>query len=244
MKEISNKNKLIFGGYRLGALVMKSWVPKPVGHISCSANYDFPIYYMPVENTSNKEVHSGDARIIPDIIGSIHKMENMGCQSIISSCGYFGHYQKEVAKESNVPVYMSAVCLVPLIFRTLKDNQKLGIICYNKAKFTSHLFDSCSVSPTLQQRCIIADVVNEPELGNIIKDQGHYDVTKGREEVVGVARRLKESDPDIAAILLECTDLPPHSFAIQQELGVPVFDSTTMVKFVGDILTTGRSGGV
>ena len=39
----------------------------------------------------------------------------------------------------------------------------------------------------------------------------------------------------IGAFLLECTDMPPCSYYIQKELNVPVFDATSMVKFLNRI---------
>ena len=41
-----------------------------------------------------------------------------------------------------------------------------------------------------------------------------------------------EENPDIGAVVLECTDLPPYSTRIRDELGIPVFDINTMISYV------------
>jgi hypothetical protein len=39
-------------------------------------------------------------------------------------------------------------------------------------------------------------------------------------------------NPEIGAILLECTELPPHARAIQKAVGMPVWDFPTMVDWI------------
>ncbi|MFQ7237221.1 MAG: aspartate/glutamate racemase family protein, partial [Enterococcus hulanensis] len=46
-----------------------------------------------------------------------------------------------------------------------------------------------------------------------------------------VQKKLAES-PEIGAILLECSDLPPYSYAIQQASGLPVFDFNSLIHWV------------
>ena len=50
--------------------------------------------------------------------------------------------------------------------------------------------------------------------------------------MVGVVRKGLEENSDIGAVVLECTDLPPYSTRIRDELGIPVFDINTMISYV------------
>ena len=43
---------------------------------------------------------------------------------------------------------------------------------------------------------------------------------------------LAKEHPDLGAIVLECTDLPPYAARIRQELNVPVFDINSLVGYV------------
>jgi Asp/Glu/hydantoin racemase len=51
-------------------------------------------------------------------------------------------------------------------------------------------------------------------------------------ELLSVCRQIKEEHRDLAAILLECSMLPPYSRALQDALGVPVFDFVTMIDYL------------
>jgi hypothetical protein len=62
------------------------------------------------------------------------------------------------------------------------------------------------------------------------------DVDLAREEHVRVARRLVADHPDIGAIVLECTNMPPYTADIQRETARPVFDITTLVRMAHDAL--------
>ena len=55
---------------------------------------------------------------------------------------------------------------------------------------------------------------------------------KLEQEVVELARQFVSEHPEIAALLLQCSDLPPYAWAIQKELKLPVFDMTTLINWL------------
>ena len=219
-------------GYDIGILVMRSWVPKPPGHISNVQNYPFPVYYHIVEDSNTTNIHGGDETVLPNIMDGVRILERYGCKAVMTSCGYFGHFQGQVASQTNLPVFLSAICMLPWVATMLVPTQKIGVICYNREKLTDDLFRSCGVSYVLQKRCVVRDIIHENELGKIILDEGHYNIGRARQEAVEVAAKMCGDEPSIGVILLECTDLPPHSAAIQKKVGLPVFDATMMVYMI------------
>ncbi|CAK7071062.1 MAG: hypothetical protein EUB_00807 [Eubacterium sp.] len=62
--------------------------------------------------------------------------------------------------------------------------------------------------------------------------RGHFDNAAVREELKGLVREILDENEDVGAILLECSDMPPYSAAIQAEFNLPVFDFITMINFV------------
>ena len=52
------------------------------------------------------------------------------------------------------------------------------------------------------------------------------------EEVVTVATKLVKENPDIGAIVLECSDMPPFAAAIQEAINLPIFDFITFINMV------------
>jgi len=68
--------------------------------------------------------------------------------------------------------------------------------------------------------------------GAFITETGVLDTDIAREEIVGQAKKLVSSDPSIKAILLECSNMPPYAYAVQEAVGLPVFDFNTMINYV------------
>jgi Asp/Glu/hydantoin racemase len=58
------------------------------------------------------------------------------------------------------------------------------------------------------------------------------DVEKSRNELVKTARKMISDYSEVGAIVLECTNMPPYAAAIQQEIGLPVFDIYTLANMV------------
>jgi hypothetical protein len=65
------------------------------------------------------------------------------------------------------------------------------------------------------------------------------DVEAARAEHLVVVGRMMESHPEIGAIVLECTNMPPYRADIQQLTGLPVFDIVTLVRMVHEAVKNG-----
>jgi len=55
------------------------------------------------------------------------------------------------------------------------------------------------------------------------------DLRKLEREVTEKAKQLVTRCPDIGAIVLECTDLPPFASSIKKATGLPVFDVNMLI---------------
>jgi hypothetical protein len=69
------------------------------------------------------------------------------------------------------------------------------------------------------------------------------DVDLLRREVVDIAEKFVRANPDIGALLLECSDLPPFAADIQEVTGKPVFDFITFVNAVYQAVVQKRYNG-
>ena len=87
----------------------------------------------------------------------------------------------------------------------------------------------------------VAGMEGEKEFTRVmLGDEMELDVDLAREEHMRVARRLVSDHPDIGAIVLECTNMPPYAADIQRETGRPVFDIVSLVRMAHDALAAGR----
>ena len=58
------------------------------------------------------------------------------------------------------------------------------------------------------------------------------DTTLVEKEIVSVAKKFVSENPEIGAIVLECSSFPPHAAAIQEATNLPVFDFITLINMV------------
>ena len=94
---------------------------------------------------------------------------------------------------------------------------------------TPNLFKSCGIDDS--GIVVVRDLGRLPEFSAIIESRGSFDNEKVRKEVMEAAINMVNENPDIGAILLECSDLPPYAADIQRAVKLPVFDFITMIKW-------------
>jgi Asp/Glu/hydantoin racemase len=87
---------------------------------------------------------------------------------------------------------------------------------------------------------VVAGLETEKEFTRVLlDDQLILDVEAARQEHLTVAGRLVAEHPEIGAIVLECTNMPPYRADIQAATGLPVFDITTLVRMVHESVCHG-----
>jgi len=63
-------------------------------------------------------------------------------------------------------------------------------------------------------------------------EDGSYEVAELRASMEEQAELMIKENPEVGAIVLECTNMPPFAAAVQRKTGLPVFDYTTLANFV------------
>ena len=58
------------------------------------------------------------------------------------------------------------------------------------------------------------------------------DISLIESEVLSAATKLVKNNPEVRALVLECTDMPPYAARLQAELKLPIFDLTTLATMV------------
>jgi hypothetical protein len=180
---------------------------------------------------NQSRVFAGDPTIADDIIEmGQYLIQKQGIRALSSGCGFFGNFQKEVSAALDIPVALSPLVMIPWIQTLIKPNQVIGVLTANAGALTEKLFKSCSVDDT--SRLIIRDLYNEPEFSCIMTYRGSFDNEGVKNEVVSKAMEIMKEDADIGAFLLECSDMPPYAYAIQEATQRPVFDFITMINYL------------
>jgi len=231
----SPKGQLI-GGHPIGILAIDIHYPILPGNVTNAYTFDFPVRYATVEGADGDKVHGNDPSIVECLINAVQSLEKEGVRAIVGACGYLGHYQKVLRESINIPLFTSSLQQGPLIESSLKENEKIGIICADPNVALSYrLFEPCGISN--RARYVVKSCGDCEEFSGIAFSKGHMNHEKVMKEIVDVATSLVSENKDIGAILLECSDLPPYSYAIQSALSLPVYDYVTLINFVHNSVT-------
>jgi hypothetical protein len=52
-----------------------------------------------------------------------------------------------------------------------------------------------------------------------------------QQEIVDTVGRLLDANPDIGAVVAECTNMTPFSHAVVERYGIPVYDAVSMIRW-------------
>jgi hypothetical protein len=220
-------------GYPIGSIYIDEvFYPLVPGNIVNGYTFPFPVRHKAVEGLDIPNLFAaGDDQYEP-ILRACLKLQSEGVRAISAACGFFGNYQKRVAAELDIPVAISSLVQLPWIAAILAPNRKIGILTANETGVDEKILDSCGVPASLSERLCVRGLQDEPEFSCIIEGRGEFDNGGVRREVVSAALELKHKNPNLGAILLECSDMPPYAADVQNAVQLPVFDFTTLIRYL------------
>jgi Asp/Glu/hydantoin racemase len=149
-------------------------------------------------------------------------------KAITTSCGFLSLFQRELTDAVSIPVFTSSLLQIPLVFRMLERDQKVGIITAHSPSLTDRHLTAVGARDIPH---VIIGMEGQREFYRIISGDP-YDPLKIERESVNVAKQLLRDHPEVGGIVLECTNMAPYAKAIQEETGLPVFDSVTLTELV------------
>jgi hypothetical protein len=199
--------------------------------------YPFPVLFEKVVGANYQSVLvSPDARLVGPMLETAESMIDRGVKAIITSCGFNAIFQKELADALKVPVYTSALLQIPFIRASL-GRQKLLVITASKQDLKPEHFHAVGVID--MHGIEIYGMEEMPEWSKISRSPNKpLAMGKVKNEVVSLAAVAKQEHPDLGAILLECTDLPPFADAVRKALNLQVYDLLTMVSLIHKSFST------
>lgn len=134
-----------------------------------------------------------------------------------------------LAAQIPVPVATSSLAQLPAILPLLPPTKRVGVLTYDETRLGwQHL--KSFVSEPLLSRITIRGVPSDGKLRMTIEEGTPYVRADIEAELVVVAKNLVATEPDVAVLVLECTNMPPFADAIFNALGrrIPVYDVYTM----------------
>jgi hypothetical protein len=228
-------------GFTVGILMLDTRFPRIPGDMGNAATFPFPVRYHRVPGAQpDLVVRRGAGSLLPDFVEGARALEREGVGAITTNCGFLAKFQREMTAAVTVPVFTSSLLLVPLVHRMLGPRRRVGIMTVDATSLGPEHLAGAGIASDIP--IAVAGLETEKEFTRVLLDNELVlDVDRARAEQVAVARRLVAEHPDIGAIVLECTNMPPYTGDIQRETGLPVFDIVSLVTMVHGALVT--SGG-
>lgn len=223
-------------GEPIGILILDAAYPCIPGNVGNATTYDFPVRYKEVRGSSiERLLNERDPSLLEPFIQGARELEAEGVRAITGACGFMALFQPQVAAAVNVPVFLSSLLQVPFIRATLAPGRAIGVISANASVLTPEHFKNVGIAPDTP--LAVYGMEDQPEFSSsVLEEKGTLDSGKVREEILGVAGRMTREHPEVGAIVLECSDLPPYAAAVHEATGLPVFDFTTMIRYVHNAL--------
>jgi Asp/Glu/hydantoin racemase len=228
-------------GFTVGILMLDTRFPRIRGDMGNATTFPFPVRYHRVAGADpDLVVRRGAEGLLPAFVAGARALEQEGVGAVTTNCGFLVKYQRELAAAVRVPVFTSSLLLIPLVHRMLPPSQRVGVMTVNASSLAREHLEGAGIGPDVP--LVVVGLETEKEFTHVLlDDQLELDVDLAREEHVRVARRLVAEHPDVGAIVLECTNMPPYTADIQRETGRPVFDILSLVRMAHDALAAGQS---
>lgn len=221
-------------GLAIGIIVIDDDYPCIPGDVRNATTYDFPVHYEKVPGLDivavGRSLHEFP---VEEIIKIAKKLEAAGVQAICGECGYLALYQQEVAASVSVPVFLSSLMQVPLVSRMMGPHQSVGIVVAEEKLLTAAHLEAVGITDNLRVKIFgNEDDGRAPAFTDIFYEHKDLNIEEAKKQIVGNVKKFVDDNPDLGALVLECTSYPPYASFIQEATGLPVFDYYTLIEYV------------
>jgi Asp/Glu/hydantoin racemase len=226
---IAKGGKAIYGA-PLGILMLDAKFPRIPGDMGNATTWPFPVLYRVVQGaTPERVVLKGAAGLLPDFIAAAKELVSLGAEAITTNCGFLSLFQKQIAEAVAVPAATSSLMQVPWVQATLPPGQRVGVVTVSASTLTAAHLAAAGAPPDTP----IAGTESGQEFFRVLikAEKEELDVALAVQDVIGAGMQLLRANPNIGAIVLECTNMPPYAAALQAEAGVPVYDIYSMISW-------------
>lgn len=218
-------------GQAIGILMLDTGIQRIPGDIGNATTFPFPVAYKIVKGASPKRISvEADPGLIDLFIQAGRELQReTGVRAITTSCGFCAIFQKEIQAGLDVPFFSSSLLQAKLVYDFLRPGQKVGILT-NEAEY---LGEPHFRGVGIQDIPKVVWGMDGTWLGtafHLHKERLEPEII--RREIVQRATAMVAEHPEVGAIVLECTNMPPYAADIQAAVGLPVFDIVSLVKYV------------
>lgn len=211
----------------LGVVMLDTRFPRLRGDIGCPETFASSVRYRVVEGAlPHRVVVERDRSLLAPFIAAARALEAEGCSAIATSCGFLALFQAEMQAALGVPVWTSSLLLVAEVEAALPAGRRAGVVTADAASLTApHLTAAGARIDTPVEGLAPGSAFRRTLLDN----RRVLDAAEAEASTVAAATRLVARHPEVAAIVLECTNMPPYADAVRAATRLPVHDIITLI---------------
>ncbi|MBM4313774.1 MAG: aspartate/glutamate racemase family protein [Deltaproteobacteria bacterium] len=230
-------------GEPIGIIMLDTVFPRIPGDVGNASTFPFPVRYRVVEGASiRRVVQEADPGLLEPFIDAARSLEREGVRAISTSCGFLAIFHREMKRAVHVPLITSSLQQVPMACSMIREDQKVAVITARAASLTERHFQGVGI----ENIPLVVEGLDEAEEFNatIGANRPEGDMDRIREEVVAAALRVVKKHPEVGALVMECTNLPPYSRAVQDAVKLPVFDIVTLIRYTYSLVVSREYRGI
>lgn len=219
--------KAVYGA-PLGILMLDARFPRIPGDMGNAGTWPFPVLYRVVRGaTPERVVLNGAAGLLPAFLDAAAELVALGAEAITTNCGFLSLFQSQLAAHVGVPVATSAIMQVPWVQATLPPGKRVGLVTVSAGSLSPEHLMAAGVAPDTP----VAGTEGGREFFRVLicAESQDMDIDAARQDVLNAGRYLVRRHPEVGAVVLECTNMPPYAAALQDDLGLPVYDIYSMI---------------
>jgi len=230
MNTIAQGGKVLYGA-PLGILMLEARFPRIPGDMGNAATWPFPVLYRVVRGASPERVVLRQAEgLLGAFLDAAAVLVDQGAEAITTNCGFLALFQRELAAHVRVPVAASALVQIPWVQAMLPPGKRVGVVTVSAGSLTPRHF--AAVGAPEDTPFVGTEQGREFFRVLIRGEKQDMDVALAAQDILDAGRTLVARYPDIGAIVLECTNMPPYAGMLRDALGLPVFDIYALITWL------------
>jgi hypothetical protein len=216
-------------GVTVGILILDTGFQRFPGDIGNAGTFSFPVQYAVVRGATPKRVLGPDVgELLDDFLRAADDLIALGVDGITTSCGFLAALHPQFVAHCPVPVATSSLMQIPLVQATLPRGKRVGVLTADKSALTAAHFAGVGAPQDLPVAGLPLDGIFK---SNSRRNAPVINYADNEREVLAIAQELLDANPDIGAIVSECTNFAPYSAEIANRFGLPVYDIITLVEW-------------
>lgn len=218
--------KAIYGN-SIGILMLEARFPRIPGDMGNATTWPFPVHYKIVRGaTPDRVVRKKAEGLLHHFIDAAKELVEDGVDGITTNCGFLSLFQNELSSAVSVPILTSSLMQVEMVNRFLPRGKRAGILTVSASTLTEEHLKKAHVPPGTP---IGTTEGGEEFTRAILGNEIELNVELARKDNVQAALQLKDQNPDMGAIVLECTNMCPYAQDITAATGLPTFSIYDLV---------------